>query len=45
MAMAKTKKGAPPKRNGVVFTPYFRHYRTGQIVRPKTAKAFCFPAK
>lgn len=25
-----------------VFTPSFRHWRTGKTVYPKTAKYFCF---
>ena len=44
--MAKPKRN-PLKRNGgaEVFAAYYRHYRTGQIVYPKTAKAFRFSVK
>lgn len=35
---------APPGYRWV-FTPYFRHYRTGQLVYRKDGKCFCFLVK
>jgi hypothetical protein len=35
---------APPGYRWV-FTPYYRHYRTGQLVYPKKARFFCFLVK
>jgi hypothetical protein len=43
MATSKDKSGQ--KDGDWVFTPYFKHWRTGQIVRRKDGGMFRFPRR
>ncbi len=36
---------SPPGGGGLVFATSFRHHLTGQIVRAKPGKVFCFKPK